>query len=161
MNFLAPPAGNVDLLLKQGRVTWFNGRAMAAANHLQALDQRLAELGVRAEDLVERFVRAGGPGGQHVNRTATAVQLQHPPSGIEVRAEGQRSQLRNRIAAREQLVARIEKARAEAEAARIAAREKKRRQHRRPPPGARKEMVVTKRQRGAVKRTRAKVRDDD
>lgn len=152
---------SVDLLLKRGGVTWFNEGAMAAGNHLHALDERLAELGVRVEELVERFVRAGGPGGQHVNRTATAVQLQYPPSGIEVRAEGERSQLRNRIAAREQLIARIEKARAEAEAARIAAREKKRRQHRRPPPGARKQMVATKRQRGVVKRTRSRVRDDE
>ena len=134
---------------------------MRSGHRLQQLDQRLAELGVRADDLVERFSRASGPGGQHVNRTASAVQLQHAPTGIEVRAESERSQLRNRIAAREQLIARIEKVAAEAEAARIAAREKRRRQKRRPPPAARRKTVATKRERGAVKRTRSRVRDED
>lgn len=130
-------------------------------DHLQQLDQRLAELGVRPEDLVERFTRAGGPGGQHVNKTATAVQLKHLPSGIEVRAESERSQLRNRIAAREQLIERLEAARAAERAARVAAREKERRRRRRPPPAARKKTVEKKRQRGAVKRSRGRVRGDD
>lgn len=130
-------------------------------DRLQELDLRLAELGVRPEDLVERFTRASGPGGQHVNKTATAVQLKHLPSGLEVRAESERSQIRNRIAAREQLIARVEAARAAEEAARIAAREKERRQRRRPPPAARKKTVEDKRQRGAVKRSRGRVRDDD
>jgi protein subunit release factor B len=130
-------------------------------DRLQELDRRLAELGVRPEDLVERFTRASGPGGQHVNKTATAVQLKHLPSGLEVRAESERSQIRNRIAAREQLIARVEAARAAEEAARIAAREKERRQRRRPPPPARKKTVEDKRQRGAVKRSRGRVRDDE
>jgi protein subunit release factor B len=130
-------------------------------DRLQELDRRLAELGVKPEDLVERFTRAGGPGGQHVNKTATAVQLKHLPSGMEVRAESERSQIRNRIAAREQLIARIEAARAAEEAARLAARERARRQRRRPPPAARKKTVEEKRQRGAVKRTRGRVRDED
>jgi len=130
-------------------------------DHLQQLDQRLAELGVRPEDLVERFTRAGGPGGQHVNKTATAVQLKHLPSGIEVRAESERAQLRNRIAAREQLIERLEAARAAERAARVAAREKERRRRRRPPPAARKKTVEKKRQRGAVKRSRGRVRGDD
>jgi len=128
---------------------------------LAELDQRLAELGVRAEDLVERFTGARGPGGQHVNRTATAVQLQHAASGITVRAESERSQLRNRIAAREQLIARIEAAQEAERAARIAAREKKRRQRRRPSPAARKRSVVNKRKRGTVKRLRGRVDDSD
>lgn len=130
-------------------------------DRLRELDQRLAELGIRPEDLVERFTGAGGPGGQHVNRTATAVQLRHTPSGLETRAEGERSQLRNRIAAREQLIARIEAAREEEAAARVAARERERRRRRRPPPGARKRNVEEKRRRGSVKRGRGRVREGD
>ncbi|MBK8481975.1 MAG: peptide chain release factor-like protein [Proteobacteria bacterium] len=128
---------------------------------LQQLDQRLAELGLRAEDLVERFVRASGPGGQHVNRTASAVQLVHGPSGLETRAESERSQLQNRIAAREQLIARVEAQRAAAAAARRAAAERERRRRRRPPPGVRREMVVAKRRRGALKRQRGPATADD
>ncbi len=132
-----------------------------SSTRIQELDRRLAELGVEPDDLVERFTRASGPGGQHVNRTSTAVQLKHLPSGMEVRAEGERSQLRNRITAREQLIARIEAARQEAAAARVAARERKRRQHRRPSPAARRRNVEGKRKRGMVKARRGRVRDDD
>jgi peptide chain release factor len=128
---------------------------------LAELDQRLAELGVSADDLVERFTRAGGPGGQHVNKTSTAVQLRHTESSLEVRAESERSQLRNRVAAREQLIARIELAREEAKAARKAAAERKRRQNRRPSAAARKRNVESKRKRSAVKRKRGRVRDGD
>jgi len=128
---------------------------------LKELDQRLAELGVAADDLVERFTRASGPGGQHVNKTSTAVQLRHTPSGLEVRAESERSQLRNRVAAREQLIERIEQAREEAEAAKKAARERRRRQNRRPSAAARKRNVESKRKRSSVKRKRGRVRDGD
>jgi protein subunit release factor B len=134
---------------------------MSSGERLLELDQRLAELGIRTEDLVERFSRAGGPGGQHVNRTSTAVRLKHLPSGLEVRVVDERSQLRNRIIARERLIARVEAAQAEAEAARIASRERKRRQHRRPSPGARKRNVADKRQRGAVKHLRGRVQGDE
>jgi protein subunit release factor B len=128
---------------------------------LQELDRRLAELGVSPEDLEERFSRAGGPGGQHVNKTATAVQLKHVESGLTVRADNERSQIRNRIAAREQLIARIEAARAAEEAARRAARERRRRQRRRPSAAARARNVDAKRKRAEVKRRRGRVRDTD
>lgn len=132
-----------------------------SSTRLQELDQRLAGLGVEPDDLIERFTRASGPGGQHVNRTSSAVQLRHIPSGIEVRAEGERSQLRNRITAREQLIERLERARREAEAARVAALERRRRQNRRPSLGARRRNVEHKRQRGAVKARRGRVRGDE
>lgn len=131
------------------------------ARELAELDQRLAELGVPPDELVERFSRAGGPGGQHVNKTSSAVQLSHPPSGIEVRVESERSQLRNRIAAREQLIARIEATREAAVAARRDARERERRRRRRPSPAARRRNVENKRVRGSTKRLRGKVRGDD
>ncbi|HEY5975325.1 MAG TPA: peptide chain release factor-like protein, partial [Geobacteraceae bacterium] len=41
----------------------------------KALRERMAQLGVREEDLEERFVRSSGAGGQHVNKTATCVWL--------------------------------------------------------------------------------------
>ena len=130
-------------------------------DRLKELDQRLADLGVESDDLVERFSRAGGPGGQHVNRTATAVRLRHEPSGTEVRAESERSQLANRIAARELLIAKIEAARAAEEAARRAERERKRRQRRQRPRAVKKRMREGKRRRGAVKKLRGRVRDDE
>lgn len=128
---------------------------------IRDLDQRLAELGVKPEDLVERFTHARGPGGQHVNKASTAVQLSHIPSGIEIRAEDERSQLRNRIAARELLIARLEGLAAEKAAAEQDERERKRRQNRRPPASVRRKRVADKRQRAEVKRRRGPVREGE
>ncbi len=47
----------------------------------------------------EDTMRSGGPGGQHVNRTASAVRLTHLASGISVRCQDHRERLRNHVAA--------------------------------------------------------------
>ena len=74
------------------------------------LRQKMAELGIREEDLVESFVRSSGNGGQHVNKTSTCVQLLHKPSGISVSASRERSQSINRFLARRELIERLEAA---------------------------------------------------
>ena len=51
---------------------------------------------------VSTFV-GSGPGGQHRNKTASAVRLVHPPTGVTVTATERRSQARNRAAALERL----------------------------------------------------------
>jgi protein subunit release factor B len=47
------------------------------------------------DDLVITACRAGGPGGQHVNKVSSAVRVQHVPSGLAVRSAGERSQKAN------------------------------------------------------------------
>lgn len=64
---------------------------------------RLERCGIREEDLEETFVRASGPGGQHVNRSATCVYLLHKPTGLEVKMQRERSQSLNRFLARRRL----------------------------------------------------------
>ncbi len=64
---------------------------------------RMARLDLHEEDLDERFVTSGGPGGQKVNRSNTCVQLTHGPSGIEVKMQRARSQALNRFLARRRL----------------------------------------------------------
>ena len=49
------------------------------------------------------FFRSGGPGGQHRNKTSTAVRLKHLPTGVTVTAAEERSQHRNRLIAFERL----------------------------------------------------------
>lgn len=60
-----------------------------------------------AECRVETF-RAGGPGGQHQNKTESGVRMVHVPTGITVVARDDRSQHRNRTIALERMRARLE-----------------------------------------------------
>ena len=67
------------------------------------LQARMEVCGLCEEDLEERFVRSGGPGGQKVNRSATCVQIKHRPTGLEVKMQKTRSQGLNRFYARRRL----------------------------------------------------------
>jgi protein subunit release factor B len=69
---------------------------------------RMAALGIREEDLVEKFVRSSGKGGQHVNKSSTCVWLKHLPTGIEVKCMEERSQSLNRFLARREIAERVE-----------------------------------------------------
>src|SRR3989338_2658772 len=51
------------------------------------------------KDVIEKFIRSGGKGGQNVNKTATCVYLKHIPTGIEVKMSRERSQSLNRFLA--------------------------------------------------------------
>jgi peptide chain release factor len=67
------------------------------------LEARMASLGLREEDLEEKYVRSSGPGGQKVNKTSSCVLLKHTPSGLEVKMQKERSQPLNRYYARKRL----------------------------------------------------------
>ena len=67
------------------------------------LARRMTACGLTEQDLEERFVRSGGAGGQHVNKTSTCVQLRHVPTGLEIKMQRARSQVLNRFYARRRL----------------------------------------------------------
>ena len=125
----------------------------------KALQETMARLGVREEDIEEKFIRSQGPGGQNVNKVATCVYLRHLPTGIEVKCQEERSQHLNRYRARQILLKKIECAvlrKSSEEQKRI---EKIRRQKRRRSRRAKLKMLEAKRRRAAKKLLRACVRE--
>src|SRR3954454_23826194 len=64
---------------------------------------------VLEREVVVEVFRASGPGGQHVNKTESALRLTHPPSGVVVTSQDSPSQHRNRETAFQRLVERLER----------------------------------------------------
>ncbi len=129
---------------------------MLSTDKKEALERRMASLGVYEDDLVEKFIRGTGSGGQKVNKTSSCVFLQHPPSHIEVKVQRERSREMNRFLAREELCSRLEEEAEKKKVARKQSREKIRRRNRRQGPRARARNVEKKRQHGAKKKNRRK-----
>jgi len=126
----------------------------------KSLLEMMARLGVRREDIVEKFIRAQGPGGQNVNKVSTCVYLRHLPTGIEVKCQEERSQAQNRYRARQLLLKKIECAilgKLSREQKRI---EKIRRQKRRRSRRAKLKVLEAKRRHAAKKLLRARVREN-
>ena len=101
------------------------------------------------ETEIETF-RASGPGGQHVNKTNSALRLFHPPSGVVVIAQDSPSQTRNREIAFGRLIERLQRLNYVPKK-RIATR---------PSKGARERRLQSKKITGATKRARTKIPDE-
>ncbi len=73
-----------------------------------ALRKKMDGLGIFEKDIVEKFIRSSGKGGQKVNKTSSCVYLKHIPTKIEVKCQRERSQAINRFLARRILTDKIE-----------------------------------------------------
>jgi len=107
-------------------------------------------------EILEREVeidvfRASGPGGQHVNKTESALRLRHPPSGVVVTAQDSPSQFRNKETAFRRLIEKLRRLN-HVPKKRIATK---------PSAAARRRRIEAKKLRGVTKRTRGKVARDD
>ncbi len=118
------------------------------------LRARFVSLGVRPEEVDERFVRGTGAGGQKINKTSSTVWLQHRPTGVEVRCQRERSQTVNRLLAWTELAGKLEWRRQVSANQAQAARELVRRQKRQKTRGQKMRMIETKKHRAKIKQTR-------
>jgi protein subunit release factor B len=124
-----------------------------------ALSERLKDLGIRPEDLVEKFIRSGGHGGQNVNKVSTCVYLKHIPTGIEVKCQKERSQALNRYHARKMLADKVENLVKGEESAERQKIEKIRRQKRKRSKRAKEKMLANKRHQAEKKKERRSITD--
>jgi ribosome-associated protein len=95
--------------------------------------------------------RASGPGGQHVNKTESALRLTHLPSGVVVMSQDSPSQYRNRETAFKRLAERLKRLN----------HVPKKRVPTKPTAGSKKRRIEGKKGRGALKKARARVSHDD
>ena len=93
------------------RVSPFDANArrqtsFASLEVMPELDHSI-QVNIRPEDIEMQVYRSSGAGGQHINKTSSAVRLIHKPTGIVVSCQTQRSQFQNRDYAMEMLKAKL------------------------------------------------------
>jgi protein subunit release factor B len=120
------------------------------------LTKKMERLGVKEEDLSEKFIRGGGKGGQKINKTASCVYLKHLPSGVEVKCQRSRSRQENRFFARRILIAKIEEIKLKKKSEKNKKIDKIRKQKRRRSKRAKEKMLEFKKKRSEKKKFRSK-----
>ena len=106
-------------------VTEKAGRIHTSTASVAVLPMRkVPKVEINPSDIEMEFSRSGGAGGQNVNKVETAVRLVHTPTGIEVRSQSERSQLKNREKAMALLTAKLEAFHEEEEAKKNASERK-------------------------------------
>ena len=93
------------------RVSPFDANArrqtsFASLEVMPELDNTI-QVDIRPEDIEMQVYRSSGAGGQHINKTSSAVRLIHKPTGVVVSCQTQRSQFQNRDYAMEMLKAKL------------------------------------------------------
>jgi len=121
----------------------------------------MERLGIREEDLIEKFIRSGGKGGQNVNKVSTCVYLKHIPTSTEVKCQRERSQALNRYLARRLLSDKIENQILGKQSAAQQKIEKLRRQKRKRSKRAKEKMLEMKHRQSEKKQNRQKSNVDN
>ena len=126
-----------------------------------ALFKRMEELEISEDDLIEKFIKSSGPGGQKVNKTSSCVYLKHIPSGIEVKCQNSRSQSLNRFYARRELCDKIEEVILGEKSKKQREIEKIKRQKRKRSKRAKEKMLDEKKKQSNLKESRKKITEEN
>lgn len=129
---------------------------MVGKEKFEDLQTRMEQLGIREDDLVEKFILGSGKGGQKINKTSSCVYLKHLPTGIEVKCQQDRSREMNRFLARRELCEKIAEKQHKIKTEKQHAREKIRRQKRRRSRRSKEKMLEGKKHRSQKKSFRSK-----
>ena len=127
---------------------------MVSSERQKHLHETMARLGIVESDLVEKFVKGTGHGGQKINKTSSCVYLKHLPSGIEIKCQRDRSQAVNRFLARLELCDQISDRIARANQGRARAAARRRARNRKPSRASNERRLRTKKHRSDVKSKR-------
>jgi protein subunit release factor B len=127
---------------------------MISPEKILAQEKRMLALGIREEDLVEKFITGSGSGGQKINKTSSCVYLKHEPTGQEVKCQRERSRELNRYLARKELCDRLDQIQNGAISKRQQEIEKIRRQKRQKSRKQKQRMVADKRKLSEKKQQR-------
>ena len=127
----------------------------------EALNAKMASLGIKEADLKELFILSSKKGGQKVNKTSACVYLKHIPTGIEVKCQQERSQALNRYLARKILIGKIDSLIIGKESAEEKRIEKIRRQKRRRSRRAKDKMLKDKKLHSEKKASRKGINNED
>jgi protein subunit release factor B len=127
---------------------------MISPEKILAQEKRMLALGIREEDLVEKFITGSGSGGQKINKTSSCVYLKHEPTGQEVKCQRERSRELNRYLARKELCDRLDQIQNGAISKRQQEIEKIRRQKRQKSRKQKQRMVADKRKQSEKKQQR-------
>jgi peptide chain release factor len=125
------------------------------------LKERMLELGIKDEDLIEKFILGSGKGGQKINKTSSCVYLKHIPTGIEIKCQQDRSRAMNRFYARRELCERLEQLLFKEKSEKQKAIEKVRRQKKRRSRRQQEKMLEGKRRHSEIKTLRGTIKNSN
>lgn len=121
---------------------------------LEELHQRMERLGIKEDDVEEKFILGSGKGGQKINKTSSCVYLKHVPTGFEVKCQKSRSREMNRFLARRKLCEQMEEKQEGIRSEKQQKIEKLKRQKRKRTKRAQEKVLRHKKERSEVKKHR-------
>ncbi|MDB6077332.1 MAG: prfA3 [Akkermansiaceae bacterium] len=134
---------------------------MISSEKQAALDERMARMGIKEDDLIEKFVLGSGAGGQKINKTSSCVFLKHLPTGVAIKCQIERSREMNRFHARRELCDQLDAIKAGTAVAKTQAIEKMRRTNRKRSNRSKARSVADKRKTSVKKNLRRGPKGDD